>query len=61
MQKTLKELRKEHKYTAVYLAKRLGVSRPQYYKMEQGKAAIYPDDKFTLARIYGLLVADIKF
>lgn len=61
MQKTLYELRKEHKYTTVYLAKCLGISRTQYYNIEQGKAVIYPETKFKLARIYGLLVADIKF
>lgn len=61
MQKTLYQLRKEHRYTAIYLANRLGVSRQQYYNMEKGKAVIYPEQKFILARVYGLLVADIKF
>lgn len=61
MQKTLYQLRKEHRYKAVYLAKRLGVSRQQYYNIEQGKAVIYPETKVILAGIYGLSVAEIKF
>ena len=61
VQKTLYQLRKEHRYKAVYLAKRLGVSRQQYYNIEQGKAVIYPETKVILAGIYGLSVADIKF
>lgn len=61
MQKTLKELRKEHRYTAVYLAKRLGVCRKQYYKIENGSAVIYPETKAILAQIYGISPKDIKF
>lgn len=61
MQKTLYQLRKENRYTARYLAERLGVSRQQYYNIEQGKAVIYPETKAELAKAYGLFVADIKF
>lgn len=58
---TLYDLRKQNKYTAVWLAKQLNISRQQYYNIENKKADIYPDIKIKLASLYNLSVSDIKF
>lgn len=58
---TLYQLRKQNRYSAVWLAKQLNISRQQYYNIENKKAVIYPDIKIKLASIYSLSVSDINF
>ena len=58
---TLYQLRKQNRYSAVWLAKQLNISRQQYYNIENKKAVIYPDIKIKLASIYSLSISDINF
>ena len=52
--KKIKELRKQNKFSQEYLAEKLGVSRPTYIQIENGKRDITVPEAKKLASIFSL-------
>lgn len=59
--KTLKEIRKFHKYKAKDIAKEIKVNLKQYYKYETGKAKVPDIIRLDLTKLYHCSIYDIKF
>lgn len=58
LSKFVQQLRKKHNLTQAFLAAELGISRPTYFQIEQGKRDITITEAKKLADIFGITMAD---
>jgi len=58
--KFIQQLRKKHNLTQEFLASELGISRPTYVQIEQGKRDLTIIEAETLASIFGISFEDFR-